>query len=147
MSKKLAEFALERLRKSGIEVILNNRVIGATSNTVSLKDGTVIPTKIIIWSGGVAPATLLTSMPCENDHKSGRITVDKYLELPNYKGVYAVGDCAHIIDPNTGSAYPPTAQHAIRQGTVAANNIIASIEGRSEDRIVFDYKKKGLWLA
>jgi len=116
MSKELAEFALERLHKSGIEIILNQRVIGATPNTVSLKDGTIMPTKTIIWSGGVAPSSLLTGISCEHDHKSGRIIVDKYLELSNYKEVYALGDCAHIIDPNSGDPYPPTAQHAIREG-------------------------------
>ena len=130
MSEELAEFALERLRKSGIEIILNQRVIGATPNTVSLKDGTIIPTKTIIWSGGVAPSSLLTSISCEHDNKTGRITVDKYLELTNYNGVYALGDCAYIIDPNSGNPYPPTAQHAIREGAIVANNIIASIEGR-----------------
>ena len=109
MSEDLAEFALERLRKSGIEIILNQRVIGATPNTVSLKDGTIIPTKTIIWSGGVAPSSLLTSISCEHDNKSGRITVDKYLELANYKGVYALGDCAYITDPKSGNPYPPTA--------------------------------------
>jgi NADH dehydrogenase len=147
MSKELAEFALERLHKSGIEIILNQRVIGATPNTVSLKDGTIISTKTIIWSGGVAPSSLLTGISCEHDHKSGRITVDKYLELPNYKGVYALGDCAHIIDPNTGNPYPPTAQHAIREGAIVANNIIASIEGRPQDRKVFDYKTKGMMAS
>jgi NADH dehydrogenase len=148
MSKELAEFALERLRKSRIEIILNKRVVGATPNTVSLIDGTIIPTKTIIWSGGVTPSSLLTSISCEHDHKSGRITVDKYLELPNYKGVYALGDCAYIIDPNTGNPYPPTAQHAIREGAIVANNIIASIEGRRlEDRKIFDYKTKGMMAS
>jgi NADH:ubiquinone reductase (H+-translocating) len=147
MSKQLAEFALERLRKSGIEIILNQRVTGATPNTVSLKDGTIIPTKTIIWSGGVAPSSLLTSMSCERDDKSGRIIVDRYLELPNYKGAYALGDCAYIIDPNSGNPYPPTAQHAIREGAIVANNIIASIEGRLEDRKIFDYKTKGMMAS
>jgi NADH dehydrogenase len=147
MSKELAEFALERLHKSGIEVILNQRVTRATPNTVSLKDGTIIPTKTIIWSGGVAPASLLTGISCEHDNKSGRIAVDKYLELPNYKGVYALGDCAHIIDPNTGNPYPPTAQHAIREGAIVANNIIASIEGRLEYRKIFNYKTKGMMAS
>jgi NADH:quinone reductase (non-electrogenic) len=147
MSKELAEFALERLHKSGIEIILNQRVIGATPNTVSLKDGTIMPTKTIIWSGGVAPSSLLTGISCEHDHKSGRIIVDKYLELSNYKEVYALGDCAHIIDPNSGDPYPPTAQHAIREGAVVANNIIASIEGRLGDRKTFDYKTKGLMAS
>ncbi len=85
MSKELAEFALERLHKSGIEIILNQRVIGATPNTVSLKDGTIMPTKTIIWSGGVAPSSLLTGISCEHDHKSGRIIVDKYLSCPIIK--------------------------------------------------------------
>ena len=148
MSKQLAEFALERLHKSGIEIILNQRVTGATPNTVSLKDGTIIPTKTIIWSGGVAPSSLLTGISCEHDYKSGRITVDKYLELPNYKGVYALGDCAYITDPNnSGNPYPPTAQHAIREGAIVANNIIASIEGRLEDRKIFDYKTKGMMAS
>ena len=147
MSEELAEFALERLRKSGIEIILNQRVIGATPNTVSLKDGTIIPTKTIIWSGGVAPSSLLTSISCEHDNKSGRITVDKYLELTNYKGVYALGDCAYIIDPNSGNPYPPTAQHAIREGAIVANNIIASIEGRLENRKIFNYKTKGMMAS
>jgi len=147
MSKELAEFALERLHKSGIEIILNQRVIGATPNTVSLKDGTIMPTKTIIWSGGVAPSSLLTGISCEHDHKSGRIIVDKYLELSNYKGVYALGDCAHIIDPSSGDPYPPTAQHAIREGAVVANNIIASIEGRLGDRKTFDYKTKGMMAS
>jgi NADH dehydrogenase len=147
MSKELSEFALERLRKSRIEIILNQRVTGATPNTVSLKDGTTIPTKTIIWSGGVAPSSLLTGISCEHDHKSGRITVDKYLELPNYNGVYAVGDCAYIIDPSSGNPYPPTAQHAIREGAIVANNIVASIEGRLEDRKIFDYKTKGMMAS
>jgi NADH dehydrogenase len=147
MSEELAEFALERLRKSAIEIILNQRVIGATPNTVSLKDGTIIPTNTIIWSGGVAPSSLLTSISCEHDNKSGRITVDKYLELANYKGVYALGDCAYIIDPNSGNPYPPTAQHAIREGAIVANNIIASIEGRLENRKIFDYKTKGMMAS
>jgi NADH dehydrogenase len=147
MSKELAEFALQRLNKRGVEVILNNRVTGATPNSVKLKNGGVIPTKTIIWSGGVAPSSLLSRVSCEHDNKSGRIKVDEYLELRNYKGVYALGDCAHIIDPNTGNPYPPTAQHAIRQGTIAANNIIASIEGRSKDRRVFDYKTRGMMAS
>ena len=147
MSKQLSEFALERLRKSGIEIILDQRVIGGTPNTVSLKDGTIMPTKTIIWSGGVAPSSLLTGISCEHDHKSGRIIVDKYLELSNYKEVYALGDCAHIIDPNSGDPYPPTAQHAIREGAVVANNIIASIEGRLGDRKAFDYKTKGMMAS
>ena len=55
MSKELAEFALLKLRNSGLEVMLDSRVIGATEDSVKISDGNIIPTKTIVWSGGVAP--------------------------------------------------------------------------------------------
>jgi NADH dehydrogenase FAD-containing subunit len=148
MSEELADFALQRLRDSGVEVILNTRVAGATSNSVNLNNGTTIPTKTIVWSGGVGPNPLIANLPCEHD-KSGRIVVDKYLEVPQLKGVYGIGDCAHILDSNTGKPCPPTAQHAIREGAVAAKNIISEIkdEGRSNEKEAFDYKTKGMMAS
>jgi NADH dehydrogenase len=147
MSEELSKFAMQKLTESGVEVLLNARVIGATANSVKLKDGKAIPTNTIIWSGGVAPNPIVEELPCEHDKKSGRIIVNKYLEVEGYSGVFALGDCAFIIDPNTGNSYPPTAQHAIREGTVAANNIITLIEGKIENKKVFNYKTKGMMAS
>jgi NADH dehydrogenase len=147
MSEQLGQFALENLRKSGVEIILNSRVVGANERSVKLKDGNVIPTNTIIWSGGVGPTSLISKLSCTHDSKSGRIIVDKYLEVPKYKGVFALGDCAFMIDPNTGNPYPPTAQHAIREGAVAAKNIITEIEEKSEKKEEFDYKTKGMMAS
>jgi NADH dehydrogenase FAD-containing subunit len=146
MSEQLGQFALENLRKSGVEIILNSRVVGASKRSVKLKDGNEIPTNTIIWSGGVAPASLVSHLVCTHDSKSGRIIVDKYLEVLKYKGVFALSDCAFIIDPNTGNPYPPTAQHAIREGAVAAKNIITEIEEKSKKE-AFDYKTKGMMAS
>ncbi|MGA9154207.1 MAG: NAD(P)/FAD-dependent oxidoreductase, partial [Candidatus Nitrosopolaris sp.] len=147
MSEELAQFALENLRKSGVEIILNTRVVGASEHSVNLKDGNVIPTNTIIWSGCVAPPSLVSNLGCTHDSKSGRIVVDKYLEVPNYKGVFALGDCALIIDPSSGNPYPPTAQHAIREGSTVAKNIIAEIEEKSDKKDVFDYKTRGMMAS
>jgi NADH dehydrogenase FAD-containing subunit len=147
MSEELAEFAMQKLIKSGVKVVLNARVIGATANSVKLKDGRTISTNTIIWSGGVASNPITEELPCEHDKKSGRIVVDKSLEVQGYPGVFAIGDCAFIIDPNTGNPYPPTAQHAIREGTVVANNTISLIEGKAENKKVFDYKTKGMMAS
>jgi NADH dehydrogenase, FAD-containing subunit len=144
MSEELAGFAMQKLIQSGVEVILNTRVISATANSVKLKDGRTIPTSTIIWSGGVAPSAITEELSCEHDKKSGRIVVNKFLEVQGYPGVFAIGDCAFIIDPNKGDPYPPTAQHAIREGTAVANNIISMIEGKAENKKVFDYKTKGM---
>ncbi len=123
----MGEFALQKLRKSGIEIMLNARASGATSNSVKFPDGTIIPCYTLIWTGGVTPSGFITNLPCEHDN-SKRITVNNYLQVHMYPEIYALGDCASIIDPHTGKPYPPTAQHAIRQGKVAANNMIAAIK-------------------
>jgi NADH:ubiquinone reductase (H+-translocating) len=147
MSEELAEFAMQKLIRSGVEVILNTRVIGATANSVKLNNGNTIRTNTIIWSGGVAPNPITEELPCQHDKKSGRIVVNEFLEVQGYPGVFAIGDCAFIIDPNTGNPYPPTAQHAIREGTVVANNIISLVEGKTENKKVFNYKTKGMMAS
>ena len=55
--------------------------------------------------------------------------------------VLALGDCASIIDPNTGNPYPPTAQHAIRQAKIAAYNMISDIKARKNNNNNIDKQK------
>jgi NADH dehydrogenase FAD-containing subunit len=46
----------------------------------------------------------------------------------NHPDVFAAGDAAAVPDvTHPGSITPPTAQHAIRQGKVLANNVAASL--------------------
>jgi NADH dehydrogenase len=52
------------------------------------------------------------------------------MQVPEWPGVWALGDCALVPDPNNpGGFYPPTAQHAIREANVLAKNIAASLSG------------------
>ena len=55
--------------------------------------------------------------------------VNEYLEVPDWPGVWAVGDCAVVPDLTTGKACPPTAQHALRQGKILAQNLAATLRG------------------
>ncbi len=59
------------------------------------------------------------------------------MEVPEWPGVGALGDCALVPDPATGRPHPPTAQHALRQGAVLAGNILAAIRGGTKRRFVF----------
>src|SRR5438093_2124955 len=124
VDEELGEFALEKLRVSGVEFMMRCPVSGATPNSIKLYDGTIIPCYTLIWSAGVTPSELVAELPCEHD-RGHRIVVNNYLEVPGYSGVYALGDCASI--------YPPTAQHAIRQGKVAAKNIVLAMKGNKGD--------------
>lgn len=65
------------------------------------------------------------------------VVVNEFLEVPGYLGVWSLGDCAAIPDKKTGRLYPPTAQHALRQGKVLGGNIAAAIQGRTKKPFVF----------
>src|SRR5215467_10015424 len=144
VDEELGEFALEKLKAKGVEFMMKCPVTGATTNSVKLYDGTIIPCYTLIWSAGVTPSELVAELPCEHD-RGHRIVVKRYLEVPGYNGVYALGDCASITDPHTGKSYPPTAQHAIREGKVAAENIILAVKRTGENnKVKFDYKTKGM---
>jgi NADH dehydrogenase len=148
IDEKLGKFALEKLKASGVEFMMNTHVNGSTANSAKLDNGTVIPCHTLIWTAGVTPSKLIANLPCEHD-KGHRIISNNYLEVSGYEDVvYALGDCASITDPHTGKPYPPTAQHAIRQGKVAAKNIISSVKNRRENKTSkktkFDYKTKGM---
>ena len=144
VTEKLSEFALQKLRKNGVEVILNTRVIDITARSVKLNDGTNISTQTIIWAGGGKPSPLLSALSCEHD-KSGRIVTNNFLEVVGHtETIMALGDCACITDPHTGKPYPPTAQHALRQGKIAAINLISTIKDQGNGKKTFDYKTKGV---
>ena len=144
VTEELAEFALQKIRKNGVEVLLNTRVIDVTSYSVRLDNGIDISTQTIIWAGGGKPQSLLSALSCEHD-KSGRIVTNNFLEVLGYTdSIMALGDCACITDPNTGKPCPPTAQHAIRQGKVAAINLISRIKDQENGKKAFDYKTKGV---
>jgi NADH dehydrogenase len=115
VTDELAEFALEKIRNNGIEVLLNTRVVDVTFSRVELDNGTDISAQTIIWAGGGKPQSILSTLPCEHD-KSGRIMTNNFLEVPGFADtIMVLGDCACITDPNTGKPFPPTAQHAVRQ--------------------------------
>ena len=160
VTEDLSEFTLQKLRANGVEVILNTRVVSADKDSVKLKNGSEIICHTLIWAAGVTAEPLIVTLPCKHD-KSGSLIANNYLEVQGigeggeggreeHTGIFALGDCASIIDPNTSKPYPPTAQHAIRQGKVVAKNLISIIKQQqkvAEDhdkKISFNYRTKGM---
>jgi NADH dehydrogenase len=64
------------------------------------------------------------------------VVADQCLRVPEWPGVWALGDCARVPDGRGGS-FPPTAQHALRQGRVLGRNIAAVIRGEEPRPFVF----------
>ncbi|MDW3625710.1 MAG: NAD(P)/FAD-dependent oxidoreductase [Nitrososphaeraceae archaeon] len=159
MDERLGKFALEELKKKNVEVILNNRVIDVKSiiegnedkenqvnlrgpKKIILKDNSYIIADTLIWTAGVVPEKSVIDISCEHD-KSGKVVTDKYLQIKGHRDVYAIGDCASIIEPYSGKPCPPTAQHAIREGQITAENICSSIKKELKFENTRERKEKG----
>jgi NADH dehydrogenase len=142
LNKKLGESARSYLEKMGVRIITNVKAVDAGESHVELSDGEIIPCTTLIWTGGVTTNSMIGSLICEHD-KGGRVIVDKYLRLKKYPEVFALGDCAAILDDDTGKFYPPTAQHALRESKIVAQNIIKTLVGDSNLK-VFSYHSKGM---
>ncbi len=129
LSEKLGRYAQEKLVGRGVEIRSKTKVTAVTDRGVKLSDGTEIDAATIIWTAGTQPNPLMKTLPCRLE--KGKVCVDEYLQVPGFPGVWALGDCALVPDilSRTGGFHPPTAQHAIRQGKVLAQNILAELRG------------------
>lgn len=127
LGEKLGTYAQRKLIEQKIEVHSNCKVTAVTDRDVTLSDGTTVTTNTLVWTAGVSPHPLLETLPCPKT--KGRVLVNEYLEVPGWPGLWAFGDCALVPDGKTGLSHPPTAQHALREGRVAAQNILATVRG------------------
>ena len=121
--------------EKGVKLHLNNGVSEITRHpeakeklTVTLQDGTEIPTELIIMSVGIRPnSELARNAGLELGERSG-IKVDAHLRTSN-PDIYAAGDVIEVLDPilNTPTMIP-LAGPANRQGRIAATNIFGGKE-------------------
>ena len=135
LGPRLGEYALSVLQARGVDVRLGTSVSSADDRSITLTDGSVIPSRTLIWSAGVVASPLVATLGLPL--QAGRLSTDAHLRADEQ--IWAVGDAAAVPDlaspAEPGRAQPltaPTAQHAQRQGKVVGGNIAASLgHGRS----------------
>jgi NADH dehydrogenase len=139
----MGEYSAEALSRRGIRVLLNSMVAGADELGLQIKDGPKIETRTIVWSAGVKPSPVVAKLPIGTG-RGGSIVVAEDFSVPNYSGVWALGDCASIPAPD-GKTYAATAQHAIREGPILAENVVAAIRGQATK--AFRYTSLGMMAS
>jgi NADH dehydrogenase len=116
----VARGAARALRALGVEILVSSRVTAISADQVILQGGIGIPFDVVVWAAGVRPnpATAALGLPLTDD---GHIRVTPRLAVPGRDGVYAIGDCARIIDER-GRPWPTMerAIEAIWQGAYLA---------------------------
>jgi NADH dehydrogenase len=135
LGEKLGNYAERKLRERKVEVIKGARVASYDGSLVTMTDGESIPASTLIWTAGVKPSPVIAPLPGQKER--GRLLVNEFLGVPGVAGLWAAGDCAAVLDSKTGRFHPPTAQHGLREGLIAAKNIEAAIRGRPLKPFIF----------
>lgn len=133
---KLGAYIMKHLQRMGVEVRTASKVTNITAEDVVINGIDRVPTGTVIWVAGVIASPRIAELEAETDN-IGRVRVNEFLEVPGYRRVYAVGDCAHFRDPASGQPIPPRAHTTARQARVVAHNILADIRGRDKKKYTY----------
>jgi NADH:ubiquinone reductase (H+-translocating) len=139
-SESAHDYVVKVLARKGVRIHTGTAVSEVGAGHVALSDGTYIPTRCVIWGGGIMAPSLAGACGLPQG-RGGRIAVDRDLTVPGFPGVYAIGDVANIPAPD-GATHPQLGSVALQSGTTAAENIVADIAGHH--RRAFHYHDKGI---
>jgi len=151
-NEKLAEFSKQKMIERGIDIRLRTAVTSFDGTEVTVKSLDenpknpvdeskigIIRTKTLIWTAGVTPVNTIKRSMFKTD--KGKVIVNDFLEVPEFHGVFAIGDCALFMDPKTNRPFAPTAQLAEAEAKIAAHNLNALIKNSEKKK--FEYHSKG----
>jgi NADH dehydrogenase len=132
-------YASRVLEEDGVQLHMGTGVTEIGPGHVTLSDGTTIPTRCVIWGGGLmaAPVAGAAGLP---QGRGGRIDVEADLRVKDFPGVLVIGDIANIPDKD-GRAHPQLGSVALQSGAAAARTILADLAGKPPKP--FSYLDKG----
>ncbi|MTT30655.1 FAD-dependent oxidoreductase [Terrilactibacillus sp. BCM23-1] len=141
---ELVTYAKNFLESKGVQFKLDTFIKEVTPDSVKIQakgseDLEEIKAGTIIWTGGVKANAIVENSGFETNRS--KVPVKDDLRAPDDDSVFVVGDCALIMNEESGRPYPPTAQIALQEAYVIARNIKHIL--KNEPTETFVYKSKG----
>jgi NADH:ubiquinone reductase (H+-translocating) len=144
IDERLGRIALRRFEEIGVDVHLNTMVAGVRDGAVITRDGARIPGEIIVWTAGIRPNPITAGLAVEKA-RDGRILVDAHLRVPAFTSIFALGDNAASLDPESGNPLPPNAAVAVEEGKSVGQNLARLVRGQPLEP--FNYRAMGELVA
>ena len=124
MEAEIAGFIQQELLAYGVDLYTNKALSEVKSNSVLLKDGTVVEADMVLMSIGVRPTLKLAQETGLAMGEAGGILVDATLRTSD-ENIYAAGDMIELEHRVLGKKVRiPLAGPANRQGRIAAENAL-----------------------
>lgn len=128
LPEKLSAFAHKKMTRSGIGIRVKTFAQAVTERAILLRDGSAIDVGTVICTIGTTTHPLIKALglPLTN----GRVRTGPDMKVEGADGIWALGDCAAAPNAYDGKASAPTAQVAVRQAKVLADNIARALDGQ-----------------
>ena len=143
LPSSLGRSAAKSLAQRCVLVKLFARAAGVDAEGVQLADGTFLAASTVVCTIGTRPNPLLAQIGATTE--LGRVVVAADLAVPGYDGLWAVGDCALVLNAYDGSFAPPTAQFAVQEAKQLARNLLAKLAHRNTR--AFRHRSRGMMAA
>lgn len=140
LPERISKAATPYLRRLGIEVLANKKVVKITQNKIHTESGQVIDANLIIWAAGVKVDKITQDFDGLELNRLNQFIVDQYLRCSVDDHIFAFGDCAYNVQENQ-QVVPPRAQAAHQQAAVLAKSIVNLQQGKAP--LPFVYKDYG----
>lgn len=147
LGEELGGYAVEQLRKRGIDIKLATRLESCVGGHIKLSGGEEFEADTLVWTAGVRPNPVLANTDLPLD-AMGKVRCLPTLQVVDEDGnvvpdAWSAGDCASVPDLAVGgdAKCPPTAQHAVRQAKHLGENIALAIKGQPV--VPYQHKNKG----
>ncbi len=130
-----AKKAEKRLKELGTNILTGVRAEKVRGDKINLSGNVRLRYDVLIWTGGIKVNALVSDLPLKFAGSRG-VEVEKTLKVKRAQkrtklsgDIYVIGDAAAF--KKNGRGYTPqVARAAISQGSIAAKNIMHSIEGK-----------------
>jgi len=140
MSEQASKKAKDFLTELDVEVHNSVHVKSYTGDALIIDNGKTIQTRNVLWAAGVK-GEVLKGIPEEIIVRGNRIQTDEFNRVKDYINVFAIGDVAAIITPETPEGHPGVAPAAVQQGKHLAKNLLLLANGHEMEP--FKYFDKG----
>jgi NADH dehydrogenase len=129
VGSNLREFARKKMEANGVIFKLNSHASMCSREGVKIKDGEFIFAGTVVCTIGSRPLPMIEQFDVPKE--KGRIAVNADMSVAEFKNIWAIGDCAAVINKLDGQLSPTTGQFAERQGDQVAHNIVRRLHGET----------------
>ncbi|HEY0720635.1 MAG TPA: NAD(P)/FAD-dependent oxidoreductase [Gammaproteobacteria bacterium] len=142
---RLSMAAENELRRLGVTVHVNQRVVEINEKGIVTASGGMIPATLKVWAAGIKAPEFLKELAGLETNRINQLVVTRTLQTTRDANIFAIGDCAACPLDDQGNTVPPRAQAAHQEAATLAKTIIRRLKGRAP--LEYTYRDYGSLVA